>query len=645
MCGICGQFNYNNCLPVERETILRMTAAIAHRGPDDEGYYIENFIGLGFRRLSIIDISGGRQPMSDPQQRVWVIFNGEIYNFRELRDELTSFGYIFRTRSDTEVILNGYKKWGINVLEKLNGMFGLAVWDSEKRRLMLARDRAGIKPLYYFLDSEKLIFGSEIKAILPAMRNKPEPDSLALNLFLKYRYTPAPLTIFKGIRKLAPGERMIVENGEVKIERWWNYSPKQQLKNISFQDAYTNVLELYKKAVNRQLISDVPLGLVLSGGIDSGLLLALMNLYGKNWNTYTVGFGQIYKGDELTDAEETARILDARNFGVRIDQNTYEKSLSKIIRILEEPVASQSVVPMYFVSQRASQDVKVALMGQGPDELFGGYKRHMGIYYGTLWRNIPNSLRVPIAQVLSLLPRSEMIRRGINSLNEPNRLIRYQKVFSILPASHIDSLFKPDYLNSSSENRTEECWRIFESEIEGLDELGGFQYIEIRSSLPDELLMYGDKVSMFHGLEVRVPYLDHEIIEYVETLPAHYKVHLGNRKWLHRQICKQFLPKKIINRKKRGFAGDIADEWFRHSLNSRLNQNLKDSKSLMYNYFEYNKIQSLLHMHQSGREDYHKILYSLTVFEEWLRCFCTGDMELRKEIIGQNHCTEREFTT
>ena len=281
MCGICGQFNYNNCLPVERETILRMTAAIAHSVPDDEGYYIENFIGLGFRRLSIIDISGGRQPMSDPQQRVWVIFNGEIYNFRELRDELTSFGYIFRTRSDTEVILNGYKKWGINVLEKLNGMFGLAVWDSEKRRLMLARDRAGIKPLYYFLDSEKLIFGSEIKAILPAMRNKPEPDSLALNLFLKYRYTPAPLTILKGIRKLAPGERMIVENGEVKIERWWNYSPKQQLKNISFQDAYTNVLELYKKAVNRQLISDVPLGLVLSGGIDSGLLLALMNLYGK----------------------------------------------------------------------------------------------------------------------------------------------------------------------------------------------------------------------------------------------------------------------------------------------------------------------------------------------------------------------------
>src|SRR3984885_9922003 len=385
MCGICGQFNCGSAAPVHRRNIEAMTRTLVHRGPDDEGYYVDGPLGFGFRRLSIIDLGGGHQPMSDREESVWVIFNGEIYNFIELRRELEAHGHVFRTKSDTEVIVHGYKQWGDEVLNRLNGMFGLAIWDARQRRLILARDPFGIKLLYYRIDGDSLYFGSEIRAIRATMPAGGDIHPTALNLFLRYRYTPSPYTILKGVRKLAPGTKLTIQDGSYKVSRWYRFTPAPFAPAKSPGEAKEELLALYKQAVRRQLVSDVPVGLLLSGGVDSGLLLALMNLNGSLWPTYTVGYGSSFADDELADAAETARILGSTHTAVTITRSLFEETLPKIVGFLEEPIASSSIVPMYFVCERARQDLKVALVGQGPDELFGGYKRHLGVRYGAVW--------------------------------------------------------------------------------------------------------------------------------------------------------------------------------------------------------------------------------------------------------------------
>src|SRR5438128_3611569 len=413
MCGIAGQFNFERREPVERETIVRMAGSIAHRGPDDEGFFVAGPIGLGFRRLSIIDLAGGHQPMSDAEETVWIIFNGEIYNYRELRAELQSKGHEFRTNSDTEVIIHGYKKWGAEVLNHLNGMFGLAIWDVKKQRLVVARDAMGIKLIYYRITNGQLTFGSEIRPILTAQDFKPEIDPVALNLFLRFRYTPSPLTVFQGIRKLPPGTMLVFERGGCREERWYNYTPVPFSNPKEDKEATEELLELYRGAVRRHLLSDVPVGILLGGGLDSGLLLALMNEEGGPWPAYTIGYGESFKDDELADAKETAALLGARHIPVKLDRGEFERSLPRIVECLEEPIAASSIVPMYFVSQRARQDVKVALIGQGPDELFGGYKRHLGVRYGNWWRGCPAGLRSMIGSVTDRLPRNETLKRGV----------------------------------------------------------------------------------------------------------------------------------------------------------------------------------------------------------------------------------------
>jgi asparagine synthase (glutamine-hydrolysing) len=620
MCGICGQFNYLTRQPVEPRGLERMTRAIIHRGPDDEGYYRSGNIGLGFRRLSIIDLSGGHQPMGHPDGSIWVVFNGEIYNFHELRSELESHGHIFRTSSDTEVIVHGFKEWGDSVLEHLRGMFGVGIWDERKRRLILARDRMGIKPIYYKIEDGQLLFGSEIRAILASEGNHPEIDPAALNLFLRFRYTPSPLTLLQKVRKLAAGTCLVVQEGsEPRIERYWNFSPEPFESMPSDEEATEKLLELYSAAVKRQLMSDVPLGLLLSGGMDSALLLALMQRHGNSWQTYTVGYGTSFQDDELSDAAQTAKILGASNVQIHLDRETFESSFEAAIRSVEEPVATSSIVPMYFISQRARQDVKVAFMGQGPDELLAGYTRHLGLRYSHYWRALPSSARFLLGRVLRTIPRNESIRRGLHSLDAPERMIRYEQVFSLLPASEIDGLFQPGVLPPETERSILDCWHDLVPLMQKTDDLGGLQFLEVRSSLPDELLIYGDKLSMAHGLEIRVPFLDQEIVEYVERLGASFKVRFGKRKWLHRKVAERFLPPEILNRKKRGFATNVVDQWFRESLSMRLDEVLRNSESLIYQYLRLTSVEKLLQDHRKGRADNHKILFSLVVLEQCLR--------------------------
>jgi asparagine synthase (glutamine-hydrolysing) len=619
MCGICGQLNFIENEPVEPDEIRRMTRTMIHRGPDDEGYLISGALGLGFRRLSIIDLSGGHQPMSDAEESVWVVFNGEIYNFKELRAELESKGHRFRTRSDTEAIIHGYKEWGTDVFKHLNGMFGLAIWDVKKRRLVVSRDAMGIKLIYYRIERGRLSFGSELRPVLAADDSTPDLAPLALNLFLRYRYTPSPLTIFRGIRKLAPGSMLVVEGKKCREERWYDYQPVPFVSPKEDAEAARELLELYRGAVRRHLLSDVPVGILLSGGLDSNLLLALMNEQGGPWPAYTVGYGESFQDDELADAEESAALLGARHVKIKLDQAEFERALPSIVECLEEPIATSSIVPMYFVSKRAREDVKVALVGQGPDELFGGYKRHLGVHYGELWRGLPSGVRSLIGSAVGQLPRNETLKRGVYSLGIKDRLRRYQHVFSLAPAETVDGLFQPGLLPANPGDELLACWRELVPQMEHTDELGGLQLLEVRSSLPDELLMYGDKLSMAHSLEVRVPYLDRTVVEYAQRLGARFKVRNRTGKWLHREVCRNYLPPRILKRKKRGFAQNVVDGWLHSSAEGRLSDLLLSENSRMYAWLNPEPVRQLLEDHRARRQDNHKLLFSLVMLEQWLQ--------------------------
>jgi asparagine synthase (glutamine-hydrolysing) len=376
------------------------------------------------------------------------------------------------------------------------------------------------------------------------------------------------------------------------------------------------LFQLYRGAMKRHLLADVPVGILLSGGLDSGLMLALMNEHGRDWPAYTIGYGKSYADDELIDAAETASLLCAQHHQVRIDQEEFEKALPNIVRFLEEPIASSSVVPMYFVCQRARQDVKVALIGQGPDELFGGYNRHLGVRHGETWRNLPKPLQSAAARLINSLPRNETLKRGVQSLGIADRLSRYENVFALHPADTVNGLFREPHRKFSG---LTEFVRPIEPQMAKLDELGGFQLLEIRSSLPDELLMYADKLSMAHSLEARVPYLDRTVVEYAQRLDSSFKVRGTERKWLHRRVCEKFLPRQILKRKKRGFAVNVVDSWFQNSAQGRVTEILRDPSSLMYSLLDPAPVKKLLEEHQSQRNDNHKLLFSLVMFEQWLR--------------------------
>ncbi|WP_396627720.1 asparagine synthase (glutamine-hydrolyzing) [Luteitalea sp.] len=621
MCGICGLYNFETGAPADRGTVERMTRTIVHRGPDDEGIHVDGSLALGFRRLAIIDLSpAGHQPMSDPHGTVWVTFNGEIYNFMDVRRELEAHGHVFRSQCDTEVIVHGYKQWGDAVLDRLNGMFGLAIWDTKTRRLMLARDPMGIKPLYYSIHDGTVYWGSEIRAVRAAVPVQPSPDVEAMALFLRYRYTPAPRTMFAGIRKLAAGEKLVVRDSRAEVLRYYQYEPVPFAPQPRVDEAAEQLLDLYKDAVRRQLMSDVPLGLLLSGGMDSGLLLGLMNLHGKAWPTFTVGYGASFRDDELSDAAETARLLGAEHHVVRISQDSFEEALPRIVGALEEPVASSSIVPMYFVCQRAREVVKVALIGQGPDELFGGYTRHLGVHYGAAWRSLPRWMQAGSAALAgALLPRNDTVKRGLYSLNESDQLRRFQRVFSLTADAEMESLFLGGAGVEGSHSEAYRSWASCVPAMRNLDELNAFQLLELRSSLPDELLMYGDKLSMAHALEARVPYLDRPVVEHVQRLGASFKVRNGVRKWLHRRVARKFLPREIVGRKKRGFAVNVVDDWFRKSLHGRFNDYLADGQSLIYRHVRHATVTQWMKEHAAGQKDHHKILFSLVVLEQWLR--------------------------
>ena len=622
MCGICGIFNFNGA-PIDKELLGAMTSTMRHRGPDGSGTYVAQGIGLGHRRLSIIDLEGGNQPIGNEDGGLQVVFNGEIYNFVELRKELETHGHVFKTHSDTEVIVHAYEQWGKGCVRRFNGMFAFALWDSQQRQLFLARDHLGIKPLYYIDLSSRVLFASEIKALLQDPDCHREVDVEALAELFTFRYVPSPKTLFKSIRKVPPGHWMTLSPRGIEVERFWDWIPRlrEEYNEATLIEEYQALLE---DAVRLQLRSDVPLGLFLSSGIDSGALLAIMSKYSSGpVQTFTIGFEGGEKTNEIDGACSLAKMFGADHHFMMVKPEDYMKYYENYLWDIEEPLGNESAAAFYFVSKITRKKVKVALTGQGADEPWAGYDRHFGVKLSALYGRMPSMVTNAFATLVTKMPgRFERLKRGVISLNEPDMLTRFAKIYSFFSADMKQQLFKGPLRVQivDDENRAKEALRRLQTDVQHLDPVTQMLYIDTRANLPDDLLMVGDKTSMANSLEARVPFLDVRLIEFIESLPPHLKLKGFTGKYLHKKALGKWLPKEVINRKKKGFANPV-DQWFRTRMRPFVEECLLAPDAAVGIYFDQNYIRDMLKWDREGKDQLRRHLYLLVSFELWHRTF------------------------
>ena len=617
MCGICGIFHYGADEPIPRALVGAMAASLRHRGPDDEGFHFEGPIGLGFRRLAIIDLQTGNQPIPNEDSTRWVTLNGEIYNYRELRLQLEAAGHRFRTRSDTETIVHGHEEWGADVVSHLNGMFGLAVWDAGSRTLLLARDHLGVKPLYWYDDGRRLLFGSEIKAILQDETVPRAVDDEALAIFLALGYVPSPRTLFKGIRKLPPGHRLRADASGVRLERFWRTIPR--IRDISEPEAIEEYARRFRLAVERQMVSDVPVGSLLSGGVDSALVTAVMReIAAGPVMTFSVGFEAEGDWNELDDAAESARLLGTEHHDLRISARHYVDLFPESLWHLEEPVLSQSTFAFYFLAKLARGSVKVVLTGQGADEPLAGYDRYRG---EKLARSLGWLAGSPVSQrLVAALPRAEQLRRAARALGERDPLQRFANIYALFGPEDVRRLLRPEIAARISGVDTTAPIRAWQQDVVHLDGLSQLLYVDTRLSLPDDLLMYGDKLAMANSLEARVPILDYELVEFVETLPPALKLRGLNGKYVHKRAARRWLPETVIRRRKRGF-GTPVDAWFQRELDGFVRDTLLGGGPACREYFDAGAVGAMLREHRERRRDHRRRIFALLSFELWHRRF------------------------
>jgi asparagine synthase (glutamine-hydrolysing) len=620
MCGICGIFDLNGN-PINGTVLDRMTDVIRHRGPDGDGRFVDREIGLGHRRLSIIDLGGGAQPIGNEDGKLQIVFNGEIYNFVELRVELEAAGHRFKTKSDTEVIVHAYEQWGADCVKRFNGMFAFALWDGSKRELFMARDHLGIKPLYHVTIGSKLVFGSEIKSLLLHPGCPREVDTESLAELFTFRYVPSPKTLFKGISKLPPGYSMLCRRGDVKISRFWNWIPKirESVREPELIEEYQSLLQ---DAVKLQMRSDVPVGLFLSSGVDSGVLLALMREHAAGKvQTFTIGFEGGESTNEIEDAAATAKQYGAEHDSMMVTHRDYLDYFARYMNDMEEPVGHEASPAFYFVSKITSHCVKVALTGQGADEPWAGYGRYVGIKYSSLYGKLPGFVTRGVGPMLAKMPgRMERLKRGLISLGEPDVLTRLTKVYSFFSADMKQAMFKGN-IAIGSENeayRTKEAIRHLQEDVKHLDPLSQMLYVDTRANLPDDLLMVGDKTAMANSIEVRVPLLDVRMVEFIESLPPQYKLRGLTGKYLHKKALLKWLPREVVYRKKKGFAHPLA-KWFSTSMRPMLEELLLSKDSAMGIYFDQKYIRTILDRHRDGLDDCTRHIYLLLSLELWHR--------------------------
>nr|MBU1328622.1 asparagine synthase (glutamine-hydrolyzing) [Candidatus Omnitrophota bacterium] len=621
MCGIAGVFNYKSKEKIDPGVLSRMRSVISHRGPDEDGFYInqEESLGLGHRRLSIIDIKTGQQPMSNHDKSIWIVFNGEIYNFQELKEDLQKKGHHFNTRSDTEVIIYMYQEYGEEGFKRLNGIFSFGIYDIRKHCLILTRDYFGVKPLYYIDMNGALVFGSEIKVILQHPHVKKEMDHEAFNSFLTFRYNPSPQTLFKGIRKLLPGYCLkITAGGAAKISPYCNYIPATD-SNISEREAIEEYRRLLEQAVKRQMISDVPVGLLLSGGVDSAAIGYLMQKNSKEkTRTFSIGFSGSGDFNELALARRSAEMIGSEHYSIELTQKEYMDFFFKSFYYMEEPIAETTVSALHCVSKLAAQHLKVVLTGQGADELLAGYPKYVGENYIAKFYNLLRIL--PLASIAALLPRNERLRRAVYASKFPTELQRFLAIYTIFTPEQKMQMVNGDIKKQMTNADERLIDRLYSQASNLKDSLSKMMFIDARMSLSDNLLLFNDKMTMANSLEMRVPFLDLELARFLESLPSEFKLKAGIVKYIHKRALEKWLPAELIYRKKRGFETPM-DKWLQSDLADAAIDILNAKNSACNKYFILPYINKMIEDHRSRKRNFQRQIFALLSFELWYKNF------------------------
>lgn len=621
MCGIAGILNLTGDGRPDESVLMRMLHVIRHRGPDDDGVLLDGELAMGMRRLSIIDLSSGKQPIWDESGRHGVVFNGEIYNYRELRQELLARGHQLRTHSDTEVIVHLYEERQEECLQALRGMFGIAVWDQQQRRLFLARDRLGIKPLYYTQVGNELVFASEIKAILQHPAVTRSIDWQSLGDYLSLKYIPAPRTLLAGIHSLPPGHWLISERGRITIKAYWDLPSAPHQEARSQQDLEVELEALLQESVRLRLRSDVPFGAFLSGGIDSSLIVSLMQeQLNEPVKTFSVGFDG---RDELPYARQVANRFRTDHHELRITAHDFRQFAEQVIWHLDQPIADQATIATYMLAHLASQHVKMVLTGEGGDELFAGYARYAGERWSPWFRRIPGPIAKGIDRLLPLLPGLRRPKIAMHALLVRQEADRFADWFPLFDSSERPALLADGAAEELRRRSPSAALAEALSRCQAVDPVARMLYVDTKLWLPDYLLLRGDKLTMAHSLEARVPLLDHKLCEFAARLPMHHKLRGRERKYLLKQVARRRLPATIIDRKKQGFPIPI-DRWLRDECRDLVNDLLNRDTILRRGLFCPDQVAQLMHQHQQGFADHSTKLWGLASLEQWLRQFVDG---------------------
>ena len=630
MCGIVGFITPKaNDIP-DYGMLRRMRESLSHRGPDDKGEYIRPiddggpFVFLGHRRLSIIDLGGGHQPLSNEDGTVWVVFNGEIYNFRELREELEARGHAFQTHSDTEVIAHSYEEYGEECFRRFNGMFGIGIWDERRGRLLLARDRLGKKPLYYCLMNETFIFASELKAILIYANFSRKVNPLSLMKYLFYEFIPSPHTIFDEARKLPSGSYLIWHKGRMEVKEYWSpFRLERMGENISESEAELRMMELLKRSVKSRLISDVPLGVFLSGGIDSSAITALaqQEVPGK-LKTFSIGF-EDPSFDESRYASQVSQFLGTEHYEQQMTPADLLHIVPNLPDILDEPMADASILPTYLLSKFTREHVTVALGGDGGDELFAGYPTYLAHKFAIQYERFLRNLHPLIAFLANLLPVSDdnisfdfKVKKFLSGIRYPDS-IRNSVWLGSFSFPDIENVVSPEIKIQFNPIRLVEEISSHEKGFPLKDRTTLLQYLDLKLYLQESILVKVDRASMACSLEIRAPFLDYELVEFVMGLPSELKLRGFTSKYVLKKAMKNFLPKEVIHRKKKGFGVPIA-KWVKGPLRELFEELLSPDRLRREGFLNPGYVETLLREHLVNKRDNRKQLWTLLVWELWV---------------------------